>query len=338
MTSPTAITTDPDWLPHGFDRTGDALTFVNVPRPARDALTFLSDEHYQGRYPKQDLPFSSVQLEDGPGRPLHFIFHSSFCCSTLLARALEVPGIALSLREPDVLIHLANMLVRDEGQRSAQRLDTTLKLLSRTYAPDEIVIAKPSNFANRLLEPVLRRDERTRAILLYSDLPTLLRSIAKKGIWGRVYGRQYYRNILAWTSMRLGFSAAETFEQTDLQIAALAWLMQIHQFNEASRSFGAERVIMLDSARFLEDPAGTLVKAAAFFRIGLKPQAARDIAAGPIFSTHSELGEAPYSTAERASDHGSVDTAHGEEIEVVVKWITAVAGEAAIPLTSNFPS
>src|SRR5205085_7809480 len=96
-----SVAADPDWLPHSFDASGDALTFVHVPRGARDKLTFLSDEHYKGQFAKQSFPFASVSsIAEQPARaPLHFIFHSSFCCSTLLAKALDLPGQSLALRE-----------------------------------------------------------------------------------------------------------------------------------------------------------------------------------------------------------------------------------------------
>lgn len=341
MAVPLNITvSDPDWLPHTYDFDGGNLTFVHVPRAARADLIFLSEEYYKGQYPKETYPAADVAgaVKGSPSAPLHFIFHTSFCCSTLLAKALDVPGRIVSLAEPDVLIHLANRLIRSDDKANNERLDVALRLLARPYAAGDAVIVKPSNFANRLLVPALARDRRTRAVLLYSDLPTLLRSLAKKGIWGRIFGRQLYRNLAAWTDLKLGFGPVETFDQTDLQIAGLAWLMHIHQLHEAARQFGSERVLLLDSADFIADVPGTLDRTAQFLGLGLDKATIDAVASGPIFSTHSKLAQTSYSFDQRQRDHSAAETAHQEEIDVVVKWIAAVAGQSGLPLRPAFPS
>ena len=327
------VIADPDWLPHALDGAGRDLTFVHVPRAARSDLTFLSDEHYKGQYPKQAYPIADVAnaAAGAPSAPLHFIFHTSFCGSTLLARALDIPGRSVSLKEPDVLLYLANRLARDGDQAARQSLDTILRLLARPYSAGETVIVKPSNLANRTLAPALNWNPQTRAVLLYSSLPTLLRSLAKKGIWGRVFGRQLYRNLAGWTSLKLGFGPVETFDQTDLQIAALAWLMHIHQFHQVARLFGPDKVMLLNSDEFLGNVGTTLGTVAGFLGLGLDDKALEDVASGPVFSVHSKLSQA-YSPGDRDRDHAAVDAAHGEEFDVVLKWIAAVADHAGMPL------
>ena len=329
----TTVISDPDWVPHALDGSGATMTFAHVPRGDRTELTFLSEEHYKGRYPKQAFPIAQVAgaAEVMARAPLHFIFHTSFCCSTLLAKALEVPGKATSLKEPEVLLHLANRFIAGENDAERQRLDVTLKLLARPYAQGEAVIVKPSNFANRLLGPVLVRDPRTRAVLLYSDLPTLLRSLVKKAIWGRIFGRQLYRNLASWTTLKLGFGPVETFDQTDLQIAALAWLMHIDQFNEAAHQFGPERVMLLNSADFLKLVPETLARVSGFLGVDLDDATVQGIADGPVFSAHSKLAGA-YSVDEREREHASLEGAYRDEIAMVLKWIAAVADHAGMPL------
>ena len=327
------VVADPDWIPHAVDPGGANLTFVHVPRAARSDLTFLSDEHFKGQFPKETYPIGSVAgaLDDLERRPVHFIFHTSFCCSTLLAKALDVPGKTVSLREPDILLHLANRVIQSGDEASKAQIDMVVRLLSRPYSPDEIVIVKPSNLANRLLAPILAGTRESRAILLYSDLPTLLRSLTKKGIWGRIFGRQVYRNLAGWTELKLGFGPVETFDQTDLQIAALAWLMHIHQFNQAASRLGPDRVMLLNSSDFLEDVPATLARVAGLFGLNLEDDAVRAIAAGPVFAGHSKLFQA-YSAEDRARDHSAADAAYGAEIEMVLKWIAAVADHAGMPL------
>ena len=331
--SPRAVACDPQWLPHTYDASGTELTSVFVRRDQLNDVTFLSDDHYQGNFPKiaHSTDDIAVHASDAQQAPIHFIFHTSFCGSTLLAKALDIPGRTVGLREPDVLINLANRIARSDDDANRQRLRLVLRLLARPFGPGETVIVKPSNFANRLILPSLEALPDARAVLLHSDLPTLLRSLVKKGIWGRIFGRKLLRSAGAWTSINFGFDAGQTFELTDLQIAGLSWLMQIHHFGEVARRMG-DRVLIVDSADFMADPAATIGRAAALFGIELDQTAAAAIAKGPVFSRHSKFSQRDYSVDAREAEHDAVVAAHGEGIAIVVRWVEAVAVHCGIPL------
>jgi len=215
MASATArhVALDPDWLPHTYDMSGANLTLVHVPPEARQELMFLSDEHFAGKFPKIAFPMSAVEAELGeaPRRSLHFLFHTSFCCSTLLARALEIPGVSTALREPDVFINLGNRLIRSDDQANRERLELVLRLFERAGRPGEAVVVKPSNFGNRLIDLILAQRPQSRGVLLYSDAGTYLRSLLKRGMFGRIFGRKLFNQISAWSPVDYGFSSAELF-------------------------------------------------------------------------------------------------------------------------------
>lgn len=331
--SPADIAADPDWLPHSFNADGAELTFVRVQRAERDALMFLSDEHFTGRFAKATLPAAAIaaEAERVTPAPLHFIFHTAFCSSTLMIRALDIPGTSLGLKEPDVLINLANRLVHSDDPANRDRLRLVLRLLARPYGGQEKVIVKPTNFANRLLLPALEMLAEARAVLLFSDLPTLLRSLVKRGIWGRIWARKLYRSAAAWAPIDTGFDAGEIFELTDLQVAGLAWLMQVRQFDLAARQLG-NRVMVIDSADFLAAPAATLQATGDLFSLGIDGAQAELIAAGPVFSRHSKFSQRDYSVEAREAEHDAALAAHGEEIAIVVKWVEAVAAHCGVPM------
>jgi hypothetical protein len=334
-----AVAPDPDWLPHSYTADGGGLTFVRVPRDRRDALMFLSEEHFGGDFAKATLPVGEIEREAVAlaEAPLHFIFHTAFCASTLLVRALDIPGVAVGLKEPDVLINLANRLVRADDDGNRRRLDLVLHLLARPYSPGESVIVKPTNFANRLLLPALEARPDARAVLLYSDLPTLLRSLVKRGMWGRIWARKLYRSVGAWAAIDTGFDAGEIFELTDLQIAGLAWLMQIRHFDRAKRELG-NRAAVIDSADFLAGPAAHLQSVARHFDLALEDGAADAIAAGEVFSRHSKFSQRDYSVEAREAEHDAAIAAHGEEIGMVVKWVEAVAAHCRVPMRPGEPA
>jgi hypothetical protein len=81
---------DPAWIPHFYDPRRDTLVLARLPREAQRKLTFL-DQRFVDRdaeslpAPISQLPLDLVSQNAGP---LHFVFHTGFCCSTLLARVL----------------------------------------------------------------------------------------------------------------------------------------------------------------------------------------------------------------------------------------------------------
>ncbi|MEO7815468.1 MAG: hypothetical protein ABIR87_08480 [Sphingomicrobium sp.] len=324
---------NPEWLPHTFTANGDELIFVDVPRAARNELRFLFDEHFADKFTKTIASADEVAgaIDPAVRAPINFIFHTSFCGSSLLARALEIPGTASSMREPAILINLANRLIKDDDRANADRLEVALRLLERPFAPGESVVSKQSNFANRVIEPMLRARPESRAVLLHSDLDTYLISLLKRGMWGRILGRKLFTNMTSWSKLELGMSEDEILELTDMQVAAMAYLMQIHHFHSMVKAFGP-RVMMLDSSALFGNPAATLHRIMTFFDFGLTEQDATAIANGPIFAKHSKFADKDYSVEERQRDTASVGEANAEELAMVSKWIAAVAAHHGISL------
>ena len=79
-----------EWLPHMFSPAGDSLVFVRVPQHVRDAHPFLNGEALDG-LDRVTLAYEAVRqaAQSLDPLPLHFIFHTALCGSTLLAKALE---------------------------------------------------------------------------------------------------------------------------------------------------------------------------------------------------------------------------------------------------------
>ncbi len=333
MVSPREAALDPSWLPHTYDAAGSNLTSVFVTREDHGNLMFLSDEHFKDRFRKVTFPASEIaaRVSEAPEAPIHFIFHTSFCCSTLMLKALDVPGRSFGLREPDVLINLANRFIRTDDASNRERLRLVLRLLARPFEPGESIIVKPTNFANRLALPVLEMSTGSRAVLLYSDARTLLRSILKRGMWGRIWGRKLFQSESRWSSLDFGFSPDEAFVLTDLQALGLGWLMRMHHFGELARKMG-ERVTLIDSADFLADPSQTLQRISRLFELDLDQAAIDGIVNGPTFARHSKFSERGYGRAERTADHTAAEAAHHEELEMVVKWVETVASHMDVDL------
>lgn len=336
MTRPSIreVALNPDWIPHAFDATGQSLTSVLVPSAARTKLVFLTDGQFKDHFRKVTLPVESLAVEARPAieAPLRFIFHTSFCCSTLLAKALGATGKASTLSEPNILVNLADQSLADPCATVRSRLDFALHLLARPLAPGETVVVKQSSFANRLIEPVLKIRPESRGLLLYSDPQTFLASVVRRGLLGRINARKLYRALAAPAALDFGFSQVETFEQTDLQIAALAWLMQIAHFNDLAGRLGPDRLMVLDAADLLADPVTKLRLVLSFFGLDVPSDQLRSIVEGKLFSTHSKFSDRPYDAKSRETDRDLAIKAHSAEVSMVVDWMHAVAQHLGVPL------
>jgi len=325
---------DRDWLAHRFDGARGIIRFLRVTREDHRAATFLDDE-YLGARPHLDVPIAKLaSAQPGGDAPVHFIFHSAFCCSTLLARAFDLPGRSIGLKEPKILNDLA--LEAHQRRLRPDIVALVLGLLARTAAPGETLVVKPSNEANILIEPLLAARPASKAILLSSPLQDFLYSVAKKGMWGRIWARRQHGRLRTFQRRDPGFSATEMFEQTDLQIAAMAWLMQRAQFLHVASAF-PDRARSLDSEQLLASKATILQAAADWFGIAITSEDAAGIAGSDIFAEHAKEIGRRYDPAVRDSERDALRLAHRDEIDMVLRWAEAVAGAMQVPMTQTSP-
>ncbi|MGE0740776.1 MAG: hypothetical protein AB7O98_05475 [Hyphomonadaceae bacterium] len=326
---------DAAWLPHVYDVRRDTLTFAHMPREAQQRAVFL-DPRFVTRgqlspaAPVLDLP--ACEIEEAKG-PIHFIFHTAFCCSTLLTRALDQPGLSMGLKEPAVLVSFAEYWSRSRRTPGAfAGLETTLNLLSRPLTQGETQIVKPSNVANHIIPQFLHARPDAKALVLYSGLDAFLRAIARRGIDGRLFARQVFQQFEPVIPLDSGFAREDVLLHTDLQIAAEAWLMQATFLDKLAQRF-PQRVRTLSSDSFLADTAGAMTKLGAFF--GLQGDAARwqATATSPIFSEHAkEYGRAFDAGAYRAQ-HDQAAATYGAELRATRDWAHALAEQCNAPLT-----
>lgn len=328
------VARDPSWLPHHYDATLDAIQFTHVTRDEQRAATFLTDEYL----PKERvlLPFGRAQVAaaaTAETAPMHFILHSAFCCSTLVAGIFDRDGMATTLKEPQILNDIMGVLRRGADPRQVgQILDNALSLLARPFQPGEALIVKPSNILNGMARGLLTLRPRSNALLLYAPLETFVTSVAKKGIDGRLWVRELFIGQRTDGMVQnLGFTDEQFFGQTDLQIAAITWLAQQALFAQLIQQ-APDRTRTLDSATLLQRPIEAVDALAGFFGVALQPGDKDAIAAGPAFRKHAKSGES-FSTSDREREYRDATAAHGDEIRKVVRWAEIVSETAGIPLS-----
>jgi hypothetical protein len=252
----------------------------------------------------------------------------------MLAKGFDLPGLSMGLKEPVLLNDIVGYRRRGAAPAAvAQRLDHGLHMLARPFGNDSTVVVKPSNVFNALAPAALMMRPSSKALLLHAPLPVFLVSVARKGLWCRLWCRELLEGLLADGIVDLGFEPSDYFRQSDLQIAAVGWLAQQQLFHRLVKQFGPERIITLDSEQLTANPLVAFKAAATHFGLDVPDQLVRNHSA---FGTHSKFGGS-FRTEHRLAEHNLARQAYGDEIDKVLRWADAVAKAAAIDMTMPSP-
>ncbi|RVT92741.1 hypothetical protein [Sphingomonas crocodyli] len=318
----------PEWLAHRYDPDHDAFQFVVTDRAQRQSVPFLTDENM----PQAGEPLVASKADiavSAPAAPLHFIFHSAYCCSTLLVNALDQRGSASGLKEPVILNDIVGWRHRGaQPERIGEILDRSLTLLARPFEEGEAMIVKPSNIVNGLASAMMSMRPDAKAILLHAPLGAFIGSIARKGMWGRLWVRELLSRQLVEGMVRLGFEQRDYLLHTDLQAAAVGWLAQQALFAEMVRRW-PDRVRTLNSDLLTARPVEALEACKQF--LGLGGVVDYPAVVGDVFGRNSKDGSA-FATGQREADRVEAQALHGDEIGKVTEWALAIAKSAGVPM------
>lgn len=325
-----------EWLAHRYDPGHDAFHFHRVPRVRHGQIPFLTDEHL-GDGGRLVLRRADAVAHAPVPAPLHFLFHSAYCCSTLLAAAFDNPGLSIGLKEPTLLNDIVGWRHRGAtGPDVARVLNQSLRMLARPFRPGEAVLVKPSNVVNPLIAGMLELWPQARALLLHAPLDAYLASIARKGMWGRLWVRDLFQKLdLEGMLAPLGLARDQYLGLTDIQVAAVGWLAQQRQFEMLTTEFG-DRVATLDSETLIARPGDALASLSGLFALPMTQEAISAIVRGPVFARDAKNGEA-FASGQRARQAQEGLEMHGDEIAKVAHWAAVLADNAGIPMTLSRP-
>jgi hypothetical protein len=189
---------------------------------------------------------------------------------------------------------------------------------------------------NPLAELLLMLRPQAKAIFLYAPLETFLISVVRKGLPCRLWVRELLEGYLRENFVQLGFEPQDYFRQSDLQVAAVGWLAQHMHFARLAAKLGPERLRSLDADRMTADPRAAIAATATHFGLSLSAVALDEIVAGPAFTRHSKSGAA-FTAQTRTSEYAAARAAHGDEIDLVLRWAAQVADNARIAMEAPAP-
>jgi hypothetical protein len=262
--------------------------------------------------------------------PPAFVFHTAFCCSTLLARALDAPPRVVALKEPLALMSLSQASLDDAfaRERLDDRLHRALALLARPWSDGGRVLVKPTNLVNRLLPRILAVAPTARAVLLHSSLREFLVSCCKKLPQAETRIRWMANHLLPGSPLArtLGVDPAQPFNF--VEACVLTWYAQMELFGMALARDGGQRLASLDMDALLAEPARTVAAAARWLGLdaaldGVDERVARE------FSRHAKATDEPFDPAARASEKARVLARWGDLIDQAEAWARQAVEPAA---------
>lgn len=332
------LSRNPAWHLYDLDMQRGEMRFLEA-RPETFRISAFLDNRiaYTGEqvhgFPL-DAIAAALQQHPVPRRDLAFLFHTSFCCSSLLARSLQREHHMLVLREPWVLRRLGDLkravLTRGQGwyPQGPALLDLSLQLLTKTWEESEAVLIKPTNVSNNLAEDLLSLRPDAPGLVLYSDLESFLVSNLKKT--GETQQKLPAMVELFDRDTRYGEQLGVSLAGLEfLQAVTVVWHAQRIQWQALLASSAGSRLRTLDSAELLARPAETLGAAAALLGRPLGALEAQGIAAGPVWATHAKDPFSAYDHARRDSENQDVLGRHREDVAAALRW--------AEPLLSRRP-
>jgi hypothetical protein len=313
---------DAAWFPHRLDFERGVAVFTRTNRDALSAQPFLDARWERRGSASATLPLAVLADAPAPPTPPGFIWHTAFCCSTLIAACLDWPGVSLSLKEPVALADFAIARHRGDPRADAATLEGLVRLLGRPFLPGARVLIKPSNAANGLAEAVAEMGGP--ALLLHSGLRRFLLAVAKGGEARRGFVRQLMARWASQPDARFGPTQVALF--SDLQVAALVWRLQMDELLGAARKLGPQRARFLDCDVFLTDPRATLSMLDAHFGLGLGAERIEETLRGPKLRQHAKTPRETFDADAESRDFADARSALGQELEQLEAWCAELMG------------
>jgi hypothetical protein len=307
------------WFADALDAQNQVVRLCEVDRAALAETPFLDE-----RWDRTGCATRPVRLADMPdtapeARPV-FIWHTAFCCSTLLARCLDKPGTNLGLREPAALMEISNIKRREGAGASDRWIQRVMPALCQPVEGEGSVTLKPTNTVNNLIGDMARLYPQARHVLLTSQLRAFLISIAKKGEAGRSFARRLF-TIFAMDGHPIARTdPRQLMQMSDLQIAALVWQMQVAAMLDAFNKGPHENFASLDGDRFVADPEPALRAVDDFFGLELGADHIAATATGPLFKRDAKDASQSFGPDRRKAEAERIAEQLGPELDAIIAW------------------
>lgn len=331
---PSKLFADPANFLHAIDVEADLAVFFPTSRERLREAAFVDGRSNIATGAPEPARLSELlraaRPEPTPGR---FIFHMSFCGSTLLSRLIDVPGHSLVLKEPNCLVDLAtwktlNIRTGQPYRRLASALDLARAALRRPWALGEEVTTKPSSWVNNLLDDLTLDPGQILPLFITMGRAAFVRAVFRGGTDRLAFTAQLASHLAAIfpEGDRLLQDAVEGADEAlgrAANLALVAHELQLCLFERALRRGGWDGQSVIDFDEISTAPYEAARKASRGLRLGLESSDLEKNVAEHA-SRHSKMPRIGYSADQRRSDDKAVIAHHQKTIEASLAWAERV--------------
>jgi len=310
---------DPTWFPFDVDVAGGRLQWLRVDEGLIVDSAFLDPRMPATGRPQAFTALAPVAALRPPAGAPAWLWHTSFCGSTLLARILHLAPRSVALREPLLLRRLSD--AAHAGVEVAPWLHPMTALLSRPWRPDGRVVVKPTHAALNLARAAMAATPEAKALLLTSPLEDFLVSHLKKTADTLAKIPQLAERALRAGGLPQRLPASAWQPPSPLAAAALQWAAQRELVAGLHADCGS-RLRVLDWAGLRERIEDGAVEAAAFLQLDL-PEAALRAHARACAGVHAKAPARRYDTATLREENDWLRAQHRAAVSDALRWAEA---------------
>lgn len=318
MSAPTAhdCIADPAWLPFDIDIRAPRIQWIHCDEALIRASSFL-DARMPGEGRAMALTDAGpAQSALTPTQPIAWLWHTSFCGSTFVARALHLSPLSIALREPMILRRLADE--RDAGHSVDTWLAPVSALLGRPWHSGGRVVVKPTHAALNLAPDLMALSPESVGVVLTSSLEEFLLSHFRK-----THDTLAKIPVLAARALRAGTMAARlpapALNPPDwMAAAALQWVAQQHLVNRLAERFSGRITVVQWNAVQADAPAA-IWHVADSLRLGL-PGPALEQQARQLGTRHAKSSSLDFNVQSLLQSNRQLASEHREALLATQRW------------------
>lgn len=265
---------------------------------------------------------------DAPtAKRVHYILHTAFCCSTLLARYFELIPHCFVLKEPRLLTEMA-LTPQHAVPRWDEAFDLSLKLLLRTYHPEEYVVIKTHEPCNPLGRKLLECNEQATITFLMTPMRQFLLAVLKSE-----ERRAWVRTRIKVAAKYADYAALVHINPDDLsdsEAAAFLWLVNRFLCEQLSAEKNRSRVLVVDGRQLAADPEPALTRIAAMCALPLGRNEIQALIDHPSVRQHSKQLSKLYDALSRHHEMIQLEEQWGVEADAGTDWAASLDIERSL--------
>lgn len=316
------IARDARWLAQALDPSAGVVRLIAMDGEAYREASFLDDRMLQQPVDAQNLPWPAIEaaMTDDLRLDARWIFHIGHVGSTLVSRLLgELDGV-LAIREPRLLRDLA----MSPAQVRERYVRPVAKLMSRTFAADELACVKATSFVSEIAPELVPAGERALFIFAspHNYIASILageNSVKEMRMLAQVRAQRLNRRVSAlWAA------------HDDAQLAAVAWACEMTSLEAAADAMTDRRVEWADFDLMLSQMPAELARVATFFGFAGDGAQIEAVARGPLMGRYSKHLGYEYSPQLRRDLIADAASHFREEIDGALAMLRSAAEKSPL--------